>query len=138
MSAKAQDYERMMGMVTGFWVTQTVRAAALYNFADHLAAGTDTAEAIAEAESTDPDATSRLLRTCASLGLMTSEDGRHFTGTSLLSTLQQDDPHSLRKGVKKGEFRPIAHPRIAILAIIGMLDSATLKASMSWVLTLTR
>jgi hypothetical protein len=86
----------MMGMVTGFWVTQTVRAAALYNFADHLASGTDTAEAIAEAESTDPDATRRLLRTCASLGLMTSDDGRHFTGTSLLSTLQQDDPHSLR------------------------------------------
>ncbi|WP_405952212.1 hypothetical protein OG588_44325 [Streptomyces prunicolor] len=27
---------------------------------------------------------------------MTSEDGRHFTGTSLLSTLRQDDPHSLR------------------------------------------
>ena len=95
-SAAAQDYERMMGMVTGFWVTQTVRAAALFNFADHLAAGTDTAEAIAEAESTDPDATHRLLRTCASLGLMTSEDGRHFTGTSLLSTLQHDDPHSLR------------------------------------------
>ena len=69
----------MMGMVTGFWVTQTVRAAALYNLADHLAAGTDTAEAIAAAESTDPDATRRLLRTCASLGLMTSADGRHST-----------------------------------------------------------
>ncbi|MER5517022.1 methyltransferase [Streptomyces sp. NPDC002763] len=95
-SAEAQDYERMMGMVTGFWVTQTVRAAALYNLADHLAAGADTAEAIAVAESTDPDATRRLLRTCASLGLMTSEDGRHFTGTSLLSTLRHDDPHSLR------------------------------------------
>lgn len=85
-----------MGMVTGFWVTQAVRAAALYNFADHLAAGTDTAEMIAEAESTDPDATGRLMRTCASLGLMSSEDGRHFTGTSLLNTLQQNDPHSLR------------------------------------------
>jgi hypothetical protein len=86
----------MMGMVTGLWVTQIVRAAALYNFADHLAAGTDTAEAIAVAESTDPDATRRLMRTCASLGLMTSEDGRHFTGTSLLSTLRQDDLNSLR------------------------------------------
>ncbi|MDV7216444.1 methyltransferase [Streptomyces prunicolor] len=95
-SPAAQDYDRMMGMVTGFWVTQVVRAAALYNLADHLAAGTDTAEAIAEAESTDPDATRRLMRTCASLGLTTSEDGRHFTGTSLLSTLQEDAPHSLR------------------------------------------
>ena len=96
MSAKAEDYERMMGMVTGLWISQTVRAAALYNFADHLTAGTDTAEAIAGAESTDLDATRRLMRTCASLGLMTSEDGRHFTGTSLLSTLLGDDPRSLR------------------------------------------
>jgi hypothetical protein len=95
-AAEAQDYERMMAMVTGFWVTQTVRAAALYNLADHLAAGADTPEAIAEAESADPDATRRLMRTCASLGLMASEDGHHFTGTSLLSTLQQDDPRSLR------------------------------------------
>ena len=96
LSTEAHDYERMAGMVTGFWVTQTVRAAAIYNLADHLAAGTDTAEAIAKAESTDPGATRRLLRTCASLGLMISADGLHYTGTSLLNTLQKDDPHSLR------------------------------------------
>lgn len=96
MPAQPQDYQRMMQMVTGFWVTQTVRAAAVYNLADHLAAGADTPEAIAEAESTDSDSTRRLLRACASLGLMTSEDGHHFTGTSLLSTLREDDPRSLR------------------------------------------
>jgi hypothetical protein len=96
LSTAAHDYERMTGMVTGFWVTQTVRAAAIYNLADHLAAGTNTAEAIATAESTDLDATRRLLRTCASLGLMTSDDGLHYTGTSLLNTLQKDDPNSLR------------------------------------------
>jgi hypothetical protein len=96
-SAASHDHERMMGMVTGFWVTQMVRAAALYNLADHLAAGTDTADAIADAESIDPDATRRLLRTCASLGLTTSADGHHYTGTPLLSTLQLDDPHSLRR-----------------------------------------
>jgi hypothetical protein len=86
----------MAGMVTGFWVTQTVRAAAIYNLADHLAAGTNTAEAIADAESTNLDAIRRLMRTCASLGLMTSDDGRHYTATALLNTLQKDDPHSLR------------------------------------------
>ena len=95
-AADAQDYQRMMQMVTGYWITQTIRTAALYHLADHLAVGTDTADAIAEAESTDPDATRRLLRTCASLGLMTSEDGFHYTGTSLLSTLDSDDPRSLR------------------------------------------
>ncbi|MFD7447185.1 methyltransferase dimerization domain-containing protein [Streptomyces sp. NPDC059909] len=91
----AQDYERMMGMVTGYWVTQIVRAAAVYNLAGHLASGTNTPEEIAKAESTDPDATRRLMRTCASLGLMTSDDGVHYTGTSLLNTLHKDAPNSL-------------------------------------------
>ncbi|MFF2523512.1 methyltransferase [Streptomyces liangshanensis] len=95
--AGPQDYDRMTGMVTGFWVTQTVRAAAIYNLADHLAAGTDTAESVAAAEGTDVDATRRLMRTCASLGLMTSEDGGvHYSATSLLGTLAKDDPNSLR------------------------------------------
>lgn len=86
----------MMGMLTGFWVSQIVRAAAVFNLADHLATGIDTPEAIAEAESTDPDATRRLMRTCASLGLVSSADGVHFSATSLLGTLRRDDPNSLR------------------------------------------
>ncbi|WP_443889948.1 methyltransferase [Mycobacterium intracellulare] len=92
----AQDYERMMTMLTGFWVTQIVRAAATFNVADHLAAGTDTAEAIAAEESIDPEATRRLIRACASLGLVSSADGVRLSGTSLLSTLLRDDPNSLR------------------------------------------
>jgi hypothetical protein len=28
LTAEAQDYERMMSMVTGFWITQIVRSAA--------------------------------------------------------------------------------------------------------------
>ncbi|MFD9005063.1 methyltransferase [Streptomyces sp. NPDC059582] len=95
LPAEARDYERMMGMVTGYWVTQIVRAAAMYNLAGHLEAGTNTPEEIAEAESTDPDATRRLLRACASLGLMTSDDGVHYAGTSLLNTLHKDAPNSL-------------------------------------------
>jgi hypothetical protein len=94
--AGAQDYSRMTTMVTGFWVTQIVRAAAIFNLADHLAAGIDTPEAIAAAESINVDATRRVLRTCASLGIVTSADGVHFTGTSLLSTLRKDDPNSMR------------------------------------------
>jgi hypothetical protein len=96
VSAGERDYDRMMAMLTGFWVTQIVRAAAIFNVADHLAAGIDTAQAIAAAESTDLDATTRLMVTFASLGLVTSADGAHFTGTPLLSTLLKDDPNSLR------------------------------------------
>ena len=94
--AGAQDYSRMSVMVTGFWVTQIVRAATVFNLADHLAEGIDTPQAIAAAESANLDATRRLIRCCASLGLVTSADGVHFTGTSLLSTLRKDDPNSMR------------------------------------------
>jgi len=58
------DTDRMMRMITGYWVTQVVHAAATFSFADHLAEGAATAEDIAMAEGTDPSATFRLLRTC--------------------------------------------------------------------------
>lgn len=86
----------MMDMVTGFWVTQIIRAAATFNLAEHLARGVDTAQGIAAAESTDLDATRRLIRACVSLDLVKSHDGVHFTGTPLLSTLHADAPNSLR------------------------------------------
>jgi hypothetical protein len=95
VTAGAQEYERMMSMITGYWVTQVVRAAAAFNLADHVAEGLSTAPEIAKVESTDPDATRRLLRACASLGLFTSQDGVHFAGTSLLETLRKDSPNSL-------------------------------------------
>ena len=90
------DHERMSAMLTGYWVSQVVRAAALFNLADHLQTGVVTPAAIAEAESLDEDATRRLLRTCCSLGLATSVDSVHFAGTGLLGTLRRDDPNSLR------------------------------------------
>jgi hypothetical protein len=95
ITAEQADYQRMMGMVTGYWVTQIVRAAAQCRLAEHLAAGTRTPEAVAEVEGTDPDSTRRLMRTCASLGLMTSADGHGYRGTPLLNTLHPDAPNSL-------------------------------------------
>jgi hypothetical protein len=86
----------MIIMLTGFWVAQIVCAAATFSLAGHLAAGTDTDEAIAAEESIDPDATRSLIRACASLGLVTSGDDVQLSGTSLLSTLLRDDPNSLR------------------------------------------
>lgn len=92
----AASYDQMMSMITGFWVTQIVRAAAAYSLADHLMSGVATAEGIAAAESLDAGATWRLLRACASLGLVTSEDGIGFAATDLLRTLLADVPGSLK------------------------------------------
>lgn len=86
----------MMDMITGYWITQIVRTAATYSLAEHLAERPATAEYLAEAEGLDLDATRRFLRTCASLGLVTSGDGQHFAPTDLLRTLLPDVPGSLK------------------------------------------
>ena len=54
------DADRMMQMITGYWVTQVVHAAARFSIADYLAKAPATAEDIADAEGTDPSATFRL------------------------------------------------------------------------------
>ena len=41
------DPDRMMQMITGYWVTQVVHAAAMFSIADHLAKAPATAEEIA-------------------------------------------------------------------------------------------
>lgn len=95
-SMTLSDNDRMMQMINGYWVTQIVNAAATYALADHLAEGPATAAQIAEMADADPSATLRLLRACASLGLVTYDGECRFTATSLLNTLRTDNPQSLR------------------------------------------
>ena len=95
-SMTLSDNDRMMEMINGYWITQIVNAAATYALADHLAEGPATAAKIAEMANTDPSATFRLLRACASLGLATYDGESRFTATSLLNTLRTDNPQSLR------------------------------------------
>jgi len=90
------DTDHMMGMITGYWVTQIVHAAATFSFADHLAKGAATAEDIARVEGTDPSATFRLLRSCASLGIVSYDGKSQFFATPLLDTLRKDNPKTLR------------------------------------------
>jgi O-methyltransferase domain/Dimerisation domain len=89
-----KDFERMMQMLTGYWVTQIAGAVATYSIADHLAKGPATAEQISTIEGIDPAAALRLLRACASLGLVTSK-GKTFSETPLLGTLRADVAGSL-------------------------------------------
>ena len=47
LEATDRDFEQMMQMLTGAWVTQIAGAVATYSIADHLAKGPATAEQIA-------------------------------------------------------------------------------------------
>jgi SAM-dependent methyltransferase len=92
----SQHHLRMMRLITGHWIAQTVRAAAELSIADHLADGPLRAEQIAEREASDPEATYRLLRACVGLDLVTSDDQDRFASTPLLALLRATVRGSLR------------------------------------------
>jgi hypothetical protein len=95
LEATDKDFERMMQMLTGFFVTQIAGAVSTYSIADHLAKGPATAEQIAKIEGIHSSVAFRLLRACASLGLVTCDETLTFSATSLLGTLQRNAPGSL-------------------------------------------
>jgi hypothetical protein len=86
----------MLQMITGYWITQVVHAAAQYSLADHLARRPMSATELAAAEELDGPAVFRFLRACASLGLVTFDGTSKFAATPLLNTLRRDNPQSLR------------------------------------------
>lgn len=88
--------DRMMRMITGYWISQIVHGAARISLAECLHTGAKTSAEIAAAADIDPDAAFRFLRACAGLGLV-AHDGRClFSATPLLNTLRNDNPHSLK------------------------------------------
>jgi O-methyltransferase domain/Dimerisation domain len=87
----------LIQMISGYWVSQIVRTAVDLSIPDHLAAEALTAEEIAERESSDPRTTYRLLRACASLGLVAYEGDRRFSGTPMSELLRSGVPNTLRE-----------------------------------------
>jgi hypothetical protein len=80
----AANYQEMLGLITGGWVSQIVRTAAALSLADHLAEQPATAKEIAAAEGSDLSATFRLLRACTALKLVTYESATgRIAGTAL-------------------------------------------------------
>jgi SAM-dependent methyltransferase/precorrin-6B methylase 2 len=79
---------RMIEMIFTSWISQIVHAVAKVSIADELSDGPATAVEIATHQSTDPDATFRLLRAAVSLDLVTYDGQSRFSGTPLLRTLR--------------------------------------------------
>ena len=95
----ADEHAKMLDIIVSATRCQAVVCAARFSFADHLANGPQSAEVIARAEGLDLNATFRLMRACASFGLMTYDPQEGFSATSLLNTLRKDDPASMRDTV---------------------------------------
>ncbi|MCA9076470.1 MAG: methyltransferase [Planctomycetaceae bacterium] len=83
-------------MITGYWISQAIYAAAKFGIADHLTSGPRSVEALADATSTNPDALYRLLRALASVGIFAEGEERQFSLTPLAEPLRSDVPGSKR------------------------------------------
>ncbi|WP_051458120.1 methyltransferase [Microbispora sp. ATCC PTA-5024] len=96
----ALDQEHVFGtllqMITGHQVAQIVRTAAALSIPDHVAAGARTAGEVAERASTHPATTYRLMRACASIGLLAYEGHGRFVTTPMGELLREGVPGSLR------------------------------------------
>ena len=83
-------------MITGYWVSQAIYAAAKFGIADHLKEGPRSADDLAAATSTNSDALYRLLRALTSIGIFAECEPRQFSLTPLAEPLQSDIPGSKR------------------------------------------
>ena len=89
-------HEALFGIMMGMWVAQAVGTLARLDIPDAVAAGHTTAAAVAKKLALDPDATYRLLRACAVVGLFARPDEETFVLTPLGELLRSDVPGSMR------------------------------------------
>jgi SAM-dependent methyltransferase len=86
----------MMGLITGYWVSQAVGVVAQLGVADQLGQGPRDSDELAQAVDADPQALYRVLRLLASLDVFAEVSPRTFRLTPLGETLRSDVPGSVR------------------------------------------
>ncbi|HYM93005.1 MAG TPA: methyltransferase, partial [Chitinophagaceae bacterium] len=87
---------QMMQLITGFWTSCCIYAAAKLNIADHLKEGPQTANQLAEATHSDSPSLYRVLRALSGVGVFSENDQHQFQLTPLGDTLQSDIPGSMK------------------------------------------
>ena len=88
--------ETMLGLISGYWVSQLVNVAAKLNIADELAKGPKTVAAIAQRVGVNAEYLYRVLRALASVGVFAETADGKFRLTPTAQTLRSDRPGSLR------------------------------------------
>lgn len=96
MNEKLPPHAQIEQMITGYWISQSIYAAAKFGIADLLSDGPMTLDELAAATDTKPDYLYRLLRALASIKIFAEEDGKNFRNTPLSTTLRGDVPGSQR------------------------------------------
>ena len=75
-------------MITGYWTSQAIYAAAKFGIADLLNDGPRSIDDLAQASSTNADALYRLLRALASIGIFSESNPKEFSLTPLAEPLR--------------------------------------------------
>ncbi len=86
----------LVQMLTGYWITQAIYAAAKLGLADLVKDGPRTAEQLAIATETQPAPLYRLLRALASVGVFCEDEEHRFSLTPLADQLRSDAADSQR------------------------------------------
>ena len=81
-------HAQLIEMASAYWISKVVYAAAKLRLADHLAAGPRSATELADRTSTHAPSLHRLMRTLASLGVLTERDAQRFALTPLGEALK--------------------------------------------------
>ncbi|QDT92993.1 methyltransferase [Gimesia algae] len=102
-------HQQVEELITGYWKSQSIYAAAKLGIADLLVDGDQTPEQLAAATNTDSNALYRLLRALASIGIFKENEAGEFSLTPLAEPLRSSDPQSKHAlAIMNGEdqFRP--------------------------------
>ena len=87
---------QMLQIISGFWISRAIYVIAKLGIPDLLKSGPKTAEELASATKMHAPSLYRILRALASVGVVTSHEGKRFALTPLSETLVTDAPGSLR------------------------------------------
>src|SRR5689334_9995142 len=92
----APPHAQLIQMATGHWMSHIVYVAARLGLADHLAKGPMSADQLAGPTGTHAPSLYRLMRTLASLGIMTEDADHRFALTPVGEALKIGAPGAAR------------------------------------------
>jgi O-methyltransferase domain/Dimerisation domain len=99
IASEVPPHVRLIQMGRAFVVSRTVYAAAKLSLADHLASGPKSAAELAESMKVHAPSLHRLMRTLASLGILTEQAEQRFALTRLGEAMKTGAPGSARSAV---------------------------------------
>ncbi len=96
ISTHAEQANKLLNLMIGYWVSQAVYAAAKLGIADLLTTDPQPVEELAQKVDANEDALYRLMRALASVGIFTESESSCFSMTPKAELLRSDHPLSLR------------------------------------------